>query len=142
MSTQPEAANRLLQTGDQFHVLGQAVLLRLSRAYDGTKIVEAGSTLVLTRDMVELAAEAGGEPWTALIADPTAQVERWGRVKFAPGPATAPGWTYGDPKWEAQRRAALEVVWAITEPVGRAKALAEVQARFARGQGQEAFGDE
>lgn len=141
MSEQLEKANKI-RVGDEFHVLGQALMLKVSREYNGTRFFEPGATLVVTDEMMAVAAEDPKGSWVEIIPDRALQVERWGRVRLGLGKAEGNFWRYGDPVWESQRRAALEVAWAETNPAARARVVAEVQARFARGQGQEAQADD
>ncbi|MDD7929884.1 hypothetical protein [Microbacterium thalli] len=134
--TTPSAASsaplRLPRAGEQVHALVTGTTLATGGPYGGT-VLTRGQTFTITDAMLELSKNRFGQySGVALVHDPEAQIEKYGEVRFAPGPAPADldPWTYGSAEWRVAREQARREAWALPTEDARRAALAEVQRRF------------
>lgn len=130
-----EAATAPLPTpGDKFHVLKTGINIHTGGNFLGcAHTSRAGETVVVTAAMIDASRNAAGWSWMSIIGDDEAQIQKWGEVRFRPGPAPADIQTWnswGDPDWVEQREAARRDAWAQPTQEARAAALAAVNARF------------
>ena len=117
-----------LLDGDVVHFL-----VHLSFLWDSELpiTVRPGSTVTVTADMLVANIDRNGVSWLDLVDDSGEQVRRYGRVRFARGPAPegllpALGTTDHDDLHKAEHDAA----WRLTDPDARAEAVRQVQDRF------------
>ncbi len=135
----PTAANaassaplRLPRAGEQVHALVTGTTLATGGPHGGT-VLTRGQTFTITDAMLELSKNRFGEhSGVALVHDAEAQIEKYGEVRFAPGPAPADlqPWTPGSPEWAAAREQARREAHSLPTEDARRAALAEVQQRF------------
>lgn len=91
-----------------------------------------GDVVEITPLLRELGRDRNGSCWVDIAGDPEAQLNRWGRVRYALGP-----WPVDLPRYEPGSQAEQEAIqdayrnaWAIPTEVERLAALAEVRATW------------
>ena len=93
--------------------------------------VRPGSTVELTREMIELSRDRHGWSWLSLVDDPGEQQRRYGRLRFARGPA--PDGLLPErhsPDWDISREEAHAAARAIQHPGKRQEAISKATATF------------
>lgn len=129
--TQTTSDSGYLVAGEQLHWLGKAMTARTGTAGlsgSGVLLVR-GTTITLTQQFID-----ANKGWLRLLGDSEGQEEKYGELRFAPGPfpenllTTVPGQRDHSEAREAARQAA----WAIPEPGERRVALAEVDRVYGR----------
>lgn len=122
--------------GERFHALTAATLPVGGGLFSGGEVVERGRTVTITADLIEATKNKHGVSWLDLVNDAEGQIEKWGEVRFAPGPwpDDTETWVQGDPVWELNRAKAQSAAWAVADEGDRAKALRAVLSRYGAGQ--------
>lgn len=131
-SADETAPLRLPRAGEQVHARVTGTTLATGGPYGGTVLMR-GQTFTVTDAMLELSKNRFGQySGVALVHEPEAQIEKYGEMRFAPGPAPADldPWTPGTAEWRVAREQARREAWALPTAEGRRAALAEVQRRF------------
>lgn len=128
MPAQPTA--RPVAVGESFHSLMTGVTFSTGAGWLGAShVTTRGETFVLTSAIVEATTNRLGDTWTDRIHDEQWQRERWGKPRFAPGPAPEgmQPWERGTSDWEAARRSAVHDASREPDSARRAAALRRVQ---------------
>ena len=124
-----------VKAGDVVHFLRSGLL---HHVIVGTRLVteisRRGAELTITQQMIENLGDRNGRSWLEYIHNPERQIDRWGYVAVAPGPAPEglTPWTPDSPEQDMERDRRRAAAWATTDPQARAKALREVDKAFGR----------
>lgn len=123
-----------VRPADTFHCLTTGATIATGQGFLSTAhITKAGENIIVTQNMIDASYSASGRSWMALIGDDSAQLAKWGEVRFRLGraPEHVQTWTqYGDSDWKEQREQARQAAWAEPNPERRAAALRAVHEKF------------
>jgi hypothetical protein len=124
--------NKLPVAGDQFHFLKSGVTFASSLNFAAaSEVSRRGQTVTVTDSLIEASLDRDGNSWLSLLDDEDAQIEKWGEVRFALGPAVGiHEWTPGSPEGRIERDRRHALAWATIDPVERAEALLAVKREF------------
>lgn len=117
------------ELGDEVTVLVAGISVPWGLPGSGNFVCRRGDVLKVTRDTLLHQAD-----FLALVADPAAQIERWGIQKLQRGRLDIERWAKrGDREWLDARNAARDLAHQIIDPTERAEALREVARKFGPG---------
>ena len=112
------------------HFVASGLTVPVSRTW--TEVMKYGDELTITDEIREASRDRNGVSWCDLLNDEPAQVRRYGKVFFRPGPFPAdvsrvePGSDeHRQAAWQARREAS-----SIENPVDRRAALREVEREY------------
>jgi hypothetical protein len=122
-----------IAVGDKFHLRAP---MTIAFTEHDSQSLQRGTTVTVTKELLEMSKDRNGVSWLDLVDDPKAQTERYGAVKFARGECPPEiNWydeQVGDGAWNVARELEMERVAAISDPVARADAQKVAFAKFGR----------
>jgi len=119
--------------GTEFHFLKSGMAYSTDTSLTGgTTVSRRGQTGTITQTLLDANVDRNGHTFFELLHDEDAQINRWGEIVFAPGPAPADltAWTPGTVEEAAAREAAHRVALALSDDAERRRAVRAVNQRF------------
>ena len=123
---------RLPVPGETVHALVPGIDL-LTGGHHGGTTLRRGQSFTITAAMIDANVDRHGRhSGPSLVHDPNAQLDRYGEVRFAPGPApeSMEPWVHGSADWASARDQARREAHALPTEDARRAALADVHRRF------------